>query len=167
MHAAAYRPDTEWLALDLSRLAGPSRALRAWLSDAPHSIAVRDSLRLVPRASLSPALLDELERADVFQPVLRDGDARLVALPEVRAELKRSTTARRLRARVTYGSFQSSCEELRGAPELTLIFRPRSGRGADALALAEELRLRPGVGTAGARLVRVTPPPGRAPAAAD
>jgi hypothetical protein len=150
-------PAPSWVAVDPVRVSAPSAALAAWLEGVRARPAVRGELRLVETAGLSAALRAELEACAALHPVLQQAGARLIVLPEVRVELRDAGEAQALRAGVERGTPAAAVEEPAGAAVPTLVLRPRSGRGADALELAEALRGRAGVAAVAPRLLRVVP----------
>jgi hypothetical protein len=145
--------------VDPAHVAPPSRAPAAWLAGERTHPAVRGELRLIEATALPGGLRTKLDACAALHPVLQQAGARLIVLPDVRVELRDASAAQALRAEVTSGTPPASVAELAGAALPTLVLRPRSGRGADALALAEALR-RPAGGREGGR-----PAPAARPAA--
>lgn len=148
-------PEPDWVAVDPARVRAPSAALAAWLARVRERPPVRGEMRLIETAGLAPGLRSELEACAALHPVLRQAGARLIVLPEVRLEPRDADAAQALRADVEAGTPRASVEDLSGAAVPTLVLRPLSGRGADALALAEAWRGRPGVAAVAPRLLRV------------
>lgn len=135
------QPDPAFVAVDLARVGPASPAVLAWADSARALPALRGELRLVPGTSVPPAVRAELDARGALHPVFRHGDTRLVALPEVRVEVEPQERAA-VRAAAEHGPVPAEVED---GPGGALTLRPRSGRGADALALADALerRLRP------------------------
>lgn len=108
---------------------------------------------IVPTEAISLELAEELTRRGVFQPIYRRGDSMVVFLPEVRIEDERPEYRKKIRTLLK-----------RLEPELTVDqrsyrakVRPKSGRGADALDLANEIWETISPEFVQARMLRVTP----------
>jgi hypothetical protein len=109
------------------------------------------SLLMVPRAEAERVLGDATTSAAGVHPVFRTEDGSLVAvLPQVRVEAADPRTLDEVsrttaRARVTERS------------EERLVLEPDSGRGEDALALANDLAESTAADVSQARFIRVVP----------
>jgi len=117
-------------------------------------------LLLGPAAALPADLRDRLREAGAAQPVLGHDDTLLVVLPEVRVETGDADTAAAVSAAVR--DFAADVAVERPAPG-RFVLRPRSGRGEDALELANHVYERARPDAAQARFVRIVTgndPPG-------
>jgi hypothetical protein len=110
---------------------------------------------LVAQADLPSGLIEELDRGAAVHPVFRYERSQIVVLPEVRVEVHGEQQAR-LRAALESGRLAADIERDDGD---RLVLRPRSGRGVDALALANSLQETVKPALAQARFVRVVPRP--------
>lgn len=113
---------------------------------------LRGGYVLVDAGSLPRAALARLRDARAVQPVYRYGEGIVVVLPEVRVEESRPDRVERLRAWLDRAGVAVEASGL-GTGRLTL--RPKSGRGEDALRLANELHEQIGLELADARFVRI------------
>lgn len=145
--------DTSLVAVDVPA----AKRARLWdgdLEDAADGAGARraDDLVLVPTAELPAELRDRLREAGAVQPVLGHDDTLLVVLPEVRVETGDADTAASLRSVVQAYADDVAVEQL--APG-RFVLRPSSGRGEDALKLANHVyeRVRPDASQA--RFLRV------------
>lgn len=110
---------------------------------------------VVPTDAVSPALRAALDQADALQPVYRSGGARIVAYPEVRVHLDEAGRAELLSAVKRSGVLA----DVAGEGDGDIVLRPTSGRGTDAIALANYVyeKLRPEMSQP--RFVRIVPRP--------
>jgi len=127
--------DEEWIAVDMDRVDPaaddiPAAALRG------RARPLRGSLFLLRRDCFSGPQRDVLVERGAIHPVFRAEGAMLVALPEVRVE---DASPRRQAA------LHDWLAQHRGEAEIVqdrgdrMVLRPTSGRGLDALALANHL----------------------------
>jgi hypothetical protein len=86
-------------------------------------------------------------------PVFRHGEATIVVLPEVRVEIEPSRAAQLARVAAEAGG-DVDVEDRGGG---SYVVRPRSGRGTDALAIANAVHERLGATLAQARFRRIVP----------
>lgn len=112
---------------------------------------------LFERGSLPPDLLAELESRAAVQTVFRHGGTLLVALPEVRVELPEAQRGQ-LDSMARVGPIRSEVED---AGAGSVVMRPLSGRGVDALQLANAVHERLHPELAQARFLRMIPSPRR------
>jgi hypothetical protein len=91
------------------------------------------------------------------QTVFRHGGTLLVALPEVRVELPEAQRGQ-LDSMARVGPIRSEVEDAGGG---SVVMRPLSGRGADALQLANAVHERLHPELAQARFLRMIPSPRR------
>lgn len=130
----------------------PSTDASTWKQAIAHGRTLPGGVVLVRKSELSGTLLRNLDAAGAAHPVFADKSATLVVLPEVRVEAsvsqQRSLKTLVERSR-TPGTITDENEEM-------LVIRPKSGRGEDALRLANELgEAVPPPRMAQARFVRV------------
>jgi hypothetical protein len=116
---------------------------------------VTDDLVLLSAAKLSPKLRDRLEEAGALQPVFRYEDGTLlVVLPEVRVETKDPTTAAALQSVVEDWASDVELEQPRPG---RFVLKPASGRGEEALELANHVSEEVNPDAAQARFLRIVP----------
>jgi hypothetical protein len=114
-------------------------------------------LVMIDKATMDPELEGALDDARALQPVYRTADGtRVVVLPEVRVESNDEATVERIRA---YASSDDTDAELVNDKGTSLVLRPCSGRGTDAIALANELFETYAPQVSQARFVRVVQRP--------
>jgi hypothetical protein len=144
--------DEGWVAVDARRCeaADPAGSLEAVLRDV--SRPLRGDLVLVPRDALSSRQHDALAKQGAIQPVFHAEGARLVALPEVRVEESSPQCQQALHHWLRQHGHEAEIIEDRGD---RLVLRPTSGRGQDALALANELTEQVGPEMAQPRFLRI------------
>src|SRR5262245_58952423 len=109
-----------------------SNGLGDVVSELPVVSKLPAGMVIVDRGSLGKAAYERLNAAGLAQPVYRYGSALVVLMPEVRVELEDDQHAAAL------GAVQSSTVPAQitdDTPE-RLSLRPRSGKGEDALDLA-------------------------------
>jgi hypothetical protein len=112
------------------------------------------SLLMVPGADAAATLGDGLGALSGVHPVYRSEDGSLVVvLPEVRVEASDPGALGAVRRSLTTAHVVEETDD-------RLVLAPDSGRGADALALANELAESRSTDLAQARFVRVVPRPG-------
>jgi len=144
--------DEEWVALDrrqLSRLGTAPRVQAALLKG---SRPLRGDLILVKRAAIPPDQLDDFKGNVAAQPVFRAEGAILIALPEVRVEEPSRQGQRALRRWLReHGDLAQVVED---AGE-KIVLKPTSGRGLDAITLANQLTEQIGPEMAQPRFLRV------------
>lgn len=136
------------------------RARRAGLRPRARSKAgtrgLPGELLLLERETLAPSLAASLERAGALRTVYRRGETLLVPLPEIRVEWETAPAGadlRRLLERLPH-----AVEVIRLA-DACLQLDVRSGRGEDALEVANHLYEDAGIAGVSVRLVQVTPTP--------
>lgn len=128
------------------------------LAASPDAVDVGGGVVLLPGAEISTGLRARLAQAGASQPAYRSGDQIVVVLPEVRVEINDATTAAAVRSAVR--DWDVVVEQPKPG---RMVLIPTSGRGVDALALANHVAETVGPPAAQARLVRVTPDPTPAP----
>ncbi|GAA2631703.1 hypothetical protein [Paractinoplanes durhamensis] len=119
---------------------------------------VTGGIVLVPAAALTPQLIERLRKAGAAHPVLEHDDTLLVVLPEVRVDTGGAGTAATVRAAAAAYEGDVDVEQTRPGQ---LVLRPASGRGEDALDLANYVYEHAGPAAAQARFLRITPGDGR------
>jgi hypothetical protein len=150
--AVRLTPDEEWIAVDTRRSeAAVSPAdLKALLRDA--SRPLRGDLVLVRRDALSSRQLDALAKQGAIHPVFHAGGAMLVALPEVRVEESSPERRQAVHRWLRRHTRDAELVEDRGD---RIVLRPTSGRGQDALSLANDLTEQVGPEMAQPRFLRI------------
>ena len=119
--------------------------------------AVKGSIYLVSESDLDSEIGQELDDAGALHPAyLTDDATTIIVLPEVRVEASTVSTGSGVREAIESGELEAELAEDRG---YRLKPRPASGRGQDALHLANQLHERIGPDTAQARFLRITPRP--------
>ncbi len=149
-------PDPEYVAVDFDRLEGEEvdAPIRERLQKSARSL--RGSLGLLDRSELPEAVEEQLERSGALQPVYRHEDTLLVVLPEVRVETAEGEAGETLLEYLEARQLSVYVErEKRGR----LVLRPTSGRGEDALLIANRLKEEMHAEMAQARFVRLVPRP--------
>jgi hypothetical protein len=112
------------------------------------------SLLMVPGAEAAAALGEGVGSLPGVHPVYRSADgSRVVVLPEVRVEAGDPGALTAVRTALTTAHVTEQTDE-------RLVLAPDSGRGADALTLANQLAESGGTDLAQARFVRVVARPG-------
>lgn len=149
-------PDLDLVAIDSAKITGAdleSPAARKLLAD---SRPLKSAVSLVSSASIPTDLRARWDRAGALHPVYHHGDTLLVILPEVRAE--DADTARLARVRDWLESAKIEAVIVSQRDNL-IVLRPTSGRGKDALDLANRLHEELGAASAQARMLRVVARP--------
>lgn len=102
-------------------------------------------------------LAEELDDAGAVQPVYgNEADGFIVVLPEVRIETESESEAERVRSHLeSRGQDVELVDDAGGR----IVVRPKSGRGADALAIANRLTEEARPAMAQPRFLRVVPRP--------
>jgi hypothetical protein len=150
-------PDPGHVAIDFAPLhQSASTKLRLWLEKHQAIPALRGELRLIERATLPDPVYAEIKERSALHPVYRYGDTLLIVLPEVRVEGRSKAHQDRIRAFVENGSVRASVESRNDGQ---LILRPVSGKGSDALVLANAVHENLHPPMAQARFLRVVPSP--------
>jgi hypothetical protein len=144
--------DADWLAVDTRKLkaAGVSARLQAALLK--DSRPLRGDLVLVKRQAIPAKPLDALTLQGAVHPVFRAEGAFLIALPEVRVEEPSTQRQRAVHRWVRQHGDEAELVEDNGEQ---MLLRPTSGRGTDAITLANHLTEQIGPEMAQARFVRV------------
>jgi hypothetical protein len=109
-------------------------------------------LVILPSDAVPAELRDRLDNTGASAPVYRDEDALIVVLPEVRMESAKSS-AQDVRTAVERIDSDATVEE--SAPG-RFVVKPSSGRGKDALRLANRLNEEVGPDAVQPRFVRIT-----------
>jgi len=155
-YASGHRVDLTlaetWLAIDTRQFkaARTSPRLQAALLKDAHPL--RGELILVKRQALTPKQLDVLTRHGAAHPVFQSNGALLIALPEVRVE---ESSSQRLRALLRWIREHGDVAEIVEDGGEKIVLRPTSGRGADAITLANQLNEQIGPELAQPRFLRV------------
>lgn len=147
--------DADRIAVDLSRVRGASRKIRDFLKHREGDKALKGGITLVERKAIPKRVLDQLERQAALHPVYRHGETLLVVLPEVRVELS-EPQQESVRTFVSRGPVRAAIQKAEGD---RMILRPVSGKGADAITLANTLHETIHPKMAQARFLRVVRKP--------
>lgn len=147
-------PDRDWIAVDVERLGRNKRDASLKKDMMAGSEPLRDTLYMVDRTRLSESDLDRMEAEGATQSVYRHGNTRLVPLPEVRVELKAEHDAEVLQQCLKSHLCDAEIVKQQGT---SVVLRPRSGRGSDALIIANVLQEEDVALSAQARLLRMVP----------
>lgn len=130
----------------------PKADVEEWKAALAHGRMLPGGVCLVNSSELTTALLHNLDLAGAVHPVFADDSATLVVLPEVRVEVSpagKKSVQGLLDRSATPGAITEERDEM-------LVIRPSSGRGEDALRLANELEeSSPAPRMAQARFVRL------------
>ncbi len=127
-------PADDLIAVDDARVAEKLPDLLASDTALRSGTPLRGGIRLIRRENLQADTLNRLQSAGVTQPVFRQDDATLVALPEIRIEDESAATLAEVR-KFAIGKAQPSADDAEGR----LTLHPLSDDGRDALTLANEL----------------------------
>ena len=123
------------------------------------SRVLRGGVSLVERNDLGESALHALDSVGAIHPVFRAEDGtKLVVLPEVRVEATDASQARKIKR-----TLKREEAELVEATGERLVIRPKSGRGSDALDLANRLEEAEHPLMAQAHFLRVVPRPETVP----
>jgi hypothetical protein len=144
-HVAVDRPAAKRAGLDpplpeSSNLAGPGASVIVALKNA-----------------LAPDALEALRRAGALQPVYRFERALVVALPEVRVEFDGAEQRQAVLRLLAEGKLPQHTLSENSDDRIVLV--PLSGRGDDALSIANEIYERAHPASSSPRLLQVVPKP--------
>jgi hypothetical protein len=115
------------------------------------------ALVLVDGGALDEGLRGRLDQGGALQPVYHSSDGTLiVVLPEVRVEAAATGATAKVKQAVHASGVDADVTDT-GSGRVTVV--PKSGRGADALTLANEISERAHPEVAQARFLRVVPRP--------
>ena len=143
----------EWLAIDThaAAAAGLDREVAALTLES----RLPGGIILVDRGACPDDLAARIDAAGAARPAYRSGRAVVVLMPEVRVEFESGQHAAALRA---LGESKVPAEITDDAPD-RLALRPRSGKGEDALDLANYIyeHIRPAASSV--RMLQIVPKP--------
>ncbi len=148
-------PATDWIAVDFARLGPLSKGVQRRIGKHWHPRALKGMIHLVSRGAVPDDVYATLESKSAILPVFRHGRTLLVAFPEVRVEVDR-TQRRKIKSMVKEDPQKATITEQRGG---TVVLRPASGRGVDAITLANRLYESVHPRMAQARFLRIVPRP--------
>ncbi len=148
-------PSRDWIAVDFARLGARSKKLQERIGKGGQVRALKGMIHLVSRDAVPDEVYAKLDSESAILPVYRHGKTLLVACPEVRVEVDR-TQRHRIQSIVGQGPKGATITEQRGE---TVVLRPVSGRGVDAIALANRLYETVHPRMAQARFLRIVPRP--------
>jgi hypothetical protein len=112
---------------------------------------------LAQRSTLSKGTLSTLRKAGALQPVYKRDRAVVVAMPEVRVEF--DTPAQRRTILQVLAKIRSPSHEIVTNTDDRIVIRPTSGRGDDALHIANEIYERAHPAAASVRFIQFVPRP--------
>ena len=150
------RPDRMHVAVDV-KAAARARVGRKIAGILKKSPSLRRDVHLVEKRQLPKATMERLEAAAAVMPVFRHKDALVVVQPEIRVETTDASQARSLKAFLAKSDVDAEVIQDKAGRHTV---RPASGRGEDALVLANRLHEEANVDLAQARFIRVVPRPG-------
>jgi hypothetical protein len=147
--------ENEVVAVEASRLADVKKGT-AHRSIPKDALSLGSGLVMVSRESLTSRQIEGLEKDGAAQPVFRAQGTRIVVLPEVRVEDPSPKVRLKLRDWVE----KDGAAEVIGENGDCITLRPSSGRGLDALDLANRITEEVGPTMAQARFIRIIDRPG-------
>lgn len=110
---------------------------------------------LAERSALDEKTLASLRDAGALQPVYRNNQAVMVALPEVRVEF--DTAEQRHAVMDVLADRHALPHEISESTDYSLIVQPASGKGDDALKIANEIQQRGHPAAASVRFIQFVP----------
>lgn len=146
--------DRDHIAIDLPSATSIGQSVMGPLRSSM-SMLPGGTLAMVARAVLPKGALQALESIGALRPVYRAAGARIVAYPEIRVDVSRAARDDVMSA-IEQSGIPADMETTEGG-EMTV--RPKSGRGADALSLANCIHERARPASAQVRFVRIVPRP--------
>ena len=149
-------PDQEYIALDANPAREIDSSSKARVPLPKSARQLRGNIFLVPKADLSEDAETHLRQEGSIQPVYLCDGARLIVLPEVRAEDPSPTARARIRGWVEAQKNHATIVEERGD---RVVLRPNSGSGNDALQLANRMYEELAPEMVQVRMIRVLPKP--------
>jgi hypothetical protein len=114
-----------------------------------------NGLVIVPENAVSEELRGRLDETGSSAPVYRKDNSLIAVLPEVRMETASGTTAQQVRSAIAPVDSDAVIDESKPG---RFVVKPSSGRGADALDLANRLAEELKPEAAQARFIEITPP---------
>ena len=147
--------DDEHVAIDqkLAERAGLDRELK---TAAQAGQRVGAGVLVAPRSSLEEGTLTSLREAGALHSVYKHRRAMVVPLPEIRIELDNPKQRRAVMSVLTERASDHSITE--DTPE-QMVLRPTSGKGDDALKLANNIYERAHPAAASVRFIQFVPKP--------
>lgn len=149
-------PDSVYLVVDMERAKKANLSAEARTLLHKNIRPLRSGLYLLEQKVLSGAVRALLEGTGSLQPTFRHGNTLIAVLPEVRVET--STENQRDSITEFVEKNKISAEIVQKRPDC-FVLRPTSGRGIDALRLANRLEEEMHPELAQARFVRIIPKP--------
>lgn len=147
-------PAGDWLAIDTR--AATAAGLGSEIAALPVGSKLPSGIMLVPRGKCPKELYGRLNTAGAALPAYRSGRAVVVLMPEVRVELNSGQHPAALR---TLSESKVPAEITDDSPD-RLVLRPRSGKGEDALDLANYLYEHIQPAASSVRMLQIIPKPG-------
>ncbi len=146
------KPDPDHFAVDIERASsGDVEPLAPAILEKAREL--RQHLYLVERSAVPAGVEERLEEAGALHPVFEYQDSLLIVLPEVRVEVATEKISE-VQHFLEKAEIRTQIVKDRGN---RLVLRPDSGRGVDALRLANDLQEKGSVEMAEARFLRMVP----------
>jgi hypothetical protein len=153
-HRIELTPAKKLVALDLEIAKKAHLGVKKLKSLMQSGRQLSGNLYLVGRNMLTPGLLHKIDEAGAQQPVFQHGDTVIVVLPEVRAETLPGKQELLFEILQYTETVPVDVVEASGS---NLVLRPKSGRGIDALHLANQLYENAHMVMAHPRFIRLVP----------
>lgn len=147
--------DDEHVGVD--RSAAQRAGVGPQVASAPSVAGQSASVAVVPRSALSDETLATLRQAGALQPVYRRHRAIMVALPEVRVEF--DSPAQRKSVLKFLADRKAPPHSITDTSDDRLVIAPASGRGDDALAIANEIYEHAHPASSSVRFLQFVPKP--------
>lgn len=144
--------DEDWVAVDARRSKEAGYAVNLQQGRDDDSRPLRGDLVLVRLGTIPRRQLHPLSQKGAIQPVFKVDGAKLVALPEVRVEESSPGRQEEIHQWLRQHTDAAEIVEDRGD---RIVLRPTSGRGRDALLLANDLTEQVGPEMAQPRFLRI------------
>jgi hypothetical protein len=148
--------DDEYVAVvqDAARRAGLDAQVESASKDTPRQ---GGGVVLAQRSALDQKTIAGLRDAGALQPVYRHNNAVIVALPEVRVEF--DTAEQRDAVRELLADGDVAPHKISQSTDYGMVVQPESGKGDDALKIANEIHERAHPAAASVRFVQFVPKP--------
>ena len=148
-------PAADWVAIDTR--AAAAAGLSGAVAGLPVVSRLPGGILLVSRSACADELYSRIDAASALRQAYRTGRAIVVPMPEVRVEFESGQQADALRA---LGESKVPADITDSASD-RLTLRPRSGKGEDALDLANYIYEHARPSASSVRMLQIVPKPGR------